>query len=292
LLNYYDKAFILCFKEDYGILFLVKIMKKDYLIAIDLDGTVITGFDNYDKLSFALLKELATNHKVVIATGRPYRSSKYYYDLLGLNTPLINYNGALIHNPNDPNFLKYMITIPRNVLFDIIEQNSDVLVNLFCEIEDNIYLWKEEDVIRPYLHLDGGQLHIGEIKDILPADSNGAIAISKKGSAPKLQKFIDDNYADILKIRFWDNDQFVVSEIYNPQATKGFGLELIAKYYGIPHHKIIAIGDGHNDIELLQAAGIAVAMGNSHPDLKETTDIVTADVTNNGVYHFLYHFFK
>ena len=117
-------------------------MKKGYLIAVDLDGTVITGFDNYDKKSFALLKELANEHKVVIATGRPYRSSKYYYDLLGLNTPLINYNGSLVHNPHDALFPKYMITIPKESLYDIIEQNRDILINLFCEIEDDIYLWK------------------------------------------------------------------------------------------------------------------------------------------------------
>lgn len=267
-------------------------MKKGYLIAIDLDGTVITGFDNYDKKSFELLKELSLTNKVVIATGRPYRSSKYYYDILKLKTPLINYNGALIHNPFDKFFPKYMLTIPREALFDVINRNQDILINLFCEIEDEIYLWKNEDVIVPYLHVDGGNLHVGELRDILPADSNGAIAILKLGSEEILQKFIDENYANTLKIRFWDNDQFVVSEIYNPQATKGFGLNLIAKYYGIPREKIIAIGDGHNDIELLQEAGIAVAMGNSHPDLKQITDVYTEDVNNNGVYHFLYNFFK
>ena len=291
-MNRFLKVIILFFSKKYVILVAVKIMKKDYLIAIDLDGTVITGFDNYDKKSFELLKELSLTNKVVIATGRPYRSSKYYYDILKLKTPLINYNGALIHNPFDKFFPKYMLTIPREALFDVINRNQDILINLFCEIEDEIYLWKNEDVIVPYLHVDGGNLHVGELRDILPADSNGAIAILKLGSEEILQKFIDENYANTLKIRFWDNDQFVVSEIYNPQATKGFGLNLIAKYYGIPREKIIAIGDGHNDIELLQEAGIAVAMGNSHPDLKQITDVYTEDVNNNGVYHFLYNFFK
>ncbi|MDD3171570.1 MAG: HAD family hydrolase [Bacilli bacterium] len=267
-------------------------MKKDYLIAIDLDGTVITGFDNYDKKSFALLKELSESNKIIIATGRPYRSSKYYHNLLGLNTPLINYNGALIHNPLDDKFPKYMITIPRNTLFEIIDKNRDILINLFCEVEDDIYLWKNDDLIKPYLHLDGGNLHVGELCEILPTDSNGAIAISCKGSEVRLQKFIDDNYKDILKIRFWDNDQFVISEIYNPSATKGFGLKLIADYYKIPKEKIIAIGDGHNDIELLQEAGISVAMENSHPDLLQTTKNITKTVQENGVYHFLYEFFK
>ncbi len=86
-------------------------MKKGYLIAIDLDGTLIQGFDNYDKLSFDLLKKLAKDNTIVIATGRPFRSSKYYYDILGLNTPIINYNGALVHHPSDTNFEKNMITV-------------------------------------------------------------------------------------------------------------------------------------------------------------------------------------
>ena len=58
---------------------------KGYLIAIDLDGTLLTGFDNYDKKSFELLKEISKNNFIVISTGRPYRSSKYYYDLLDLS---------------------------------------------------------------------------------------------------------------------------------------------------------------------------------------------------------------
>ena len=52
---------------------------KGYLIAVDLDGTLIQNFDDYDKKSFELLKEVAKNNFVMISTGRPVRSSQPYY---------------------------------------------------------------------------------------------------------------------------------------------------------------------------------------------------------------------
>ena len=109
-------------------------MKKGYLIAIDLDGTLIQGFDNYDKLSFELLKEIAKENYVVIATGRPLRSSKYYYELLNLNTPIINYNGALVQHPLDKNFKKSMITVNKDDVIKILSDNKHLIDNIFCEI--------------------------------------------------------------------------------------------------------------------------------------------------------------
>ena len=112
---------------------------KGYLLAIDLDGTLIQDFDNYDKKSFELLKEFAKNNYVVISTGRPFRSSQPYYELLELNTPIANYNGAWVHNPNDKNFEKSLITINRDSLLKFVNEKKHILHNLFCEIEDDIF---------------------------------------------------------------------------------------------------------------------------------------------------------
>ena len=106
-------------------------MKKNYLIAVDLDDTLVYEFDKYDKVSFELLKRLSKTNYVVIATGRPYRSSKYYYDLLNLNTPIINYNGALVHHPFDKRFESSKITIDKNVVIKILEDNKDIIHNVF-----------------------------------------------------------------------------------------------------------------------------------------------------------------
>lgn len=267
-------------------------MKKGYLIAIDLDGTLIQGFDNYDKKSFELLKELAKDNYIVIATGRPFRSSKYYYDILGLNTPIINYNGALVHHPSDPNFKKIMVTVPKKIVCKILNDNLDIITNIFCEIEDDIFLYKKQDEINSYLHLDGGKLHVGNFENILYGDPNGAIVFSRPGTEEKLETYLENTFKGKLKIRFWEDENYCVSEIYNPLTTKGNGLKQIISYYNIPFEKTIAIGDGHNDIELFENVNISVAMANSHKLLLKNAKYVTKSVSENGVYHFLKDFFK
>lgn len=267
-------------------------MKKGYLIAIDLDGTLIQGFDNYDKLSFDLLKTIAKDNYVIIATGRPLRSSKYYYDLLELNTPIINYNGALVHHPNDNSFEKTMITVNKDDVLKIINDNKDIIDNIFCEVEDDIFLYKKQDEINSYLHLDGGTLTTGDFQNILKKNPNGAIVFSKKDSEEKLEKYLKEQYHGNLKIRFWDDEKYVVSEIYSPLTSKANGLKRIIEYYNIPYEKTISIGDGHNDIEMFNITKISVAMGNSHPSLLEHATHNTKKVSENGVYHFLKEFFE
>lgn len=266
-------------------------MKKDYLLAVDLDGTLIKNFDEYDKVSFEYLKELGKTNKIVIATGRPWRSSKFYYELLELDTPIINYNGALVYNPRDPAFKKTMITIPRKVVIDLIRDLPDILINVFCEIEDEIFLWKETPEIGPYLHSEGGVLNKGEMAGILRGDPNGAIILSKAGSEEQLEAYISSKYGNKLNLRIWSAGEIVVSELYSRLTCKGRALKKIGKYYGIPKEKTIAIGDGHNDLEMIGYAQVGVAMKNAHPELLSRADFVTASLDEHGVYQFLKGFF-
>ena len=153
-------------------------MKKDYLLAIDLDGTLIKNFDQYDEISFQHLKKLKETNKIVIATGRPWRSTRYYYELLDLDTPVINYNGALVHNPKSPAFKKTMITIPREVVVDLIRDLPDLLINVFCEIEDEIFLWKYTRKSSP-TSCRRGRPERRRMDGILRGDPNGALVITR-----------------------------------------------------------------------------------------------------------------
>lgn len=260
---------------------------KGYLIAIDLDGTLIQDFDNYDKKSFELLKEVAKNNYVVISTGRPFRSSQPYYEMLGLKTPIANYNGAWVHNPNDKNFDKSLITIKRESLLKFVNEKKHILHNLFCEIEDDIYVIRYDDEIEPYLHINGGNLHFGNLNEILPGNPNGAILFIKKEGEKELEDYVNNHYNNEVKLRYWFSTNVIVCELYNPLTSKANALKRICEYYNIDNKKTIAIGDGHNDIEMLEFVNIGVAMGNSHKDLLPHASIITKSVQENGVYHFL-----
>lgn len=265
---------------------------KDYLIAVDLDGTLITGFDKYDKKSFRYLRKLAKKNKIVIATGRPLRSSKYYYDLLGLNTPIINYNGALVQNPNDMNFKKSLITIDRHDLFKFIDENEDIIDTVFCEDEDDIYLHKETEYVGPYLHSDGGKVVTGDLRHGLKQNPNGAILFTHLGSEARLEEYVNRVFQGRILIRFWYVKNVVVSEFYSNQTSKANALMKVASYYNITQDKIIAIGDGHNDIEMINYAGYGIAMGNGHKELLKVAKYTTKPVKEHGVYYILKNFKK
>lgn len=267
-------------------------MKRDFLLAVDLDGTLIKNFDEYDQESFEYLRKISKTNKIIIATGRPWRSSRFYYEMLDLDTPIINYNGALVHNPKNPAFKKTMITISRNVVIDLIRDMGEILINVFCEIEDEIFLWKETAEIGPYLHSAGGILNIGAMEGILYGNPNGAIVLSKAGSEERLSAYVNDKYGKDLNIRIWSTGEIVVSEIYNHLTSKGRALAEIADFYKIPQEKIIAIGDGHNDLEMITYAGVGVAMENAHPELLNKADYITGSIDSHGVRQFLKNFFE
>ena len=167
------------------------IIKQGYLVAIDLDGTLLYGVDGYNALCFDLIKKIAKENYVIIATGRPWRGSKIYYEMLELKTPIINYNGALVDNPHDPNFKRVFITIDKENAIKILNDNIDLLDNVFCEVDDEIYIYKNpNDDIDNYLHSENSVLIKGNFKDTLKENPNGVIAFSPLGSEERLLKYI------------------------------------------------------------------------------------------------------
>ncbi len=80
------------------------------------------------------------------------------------------------------------------------------------------------------------------------------------------------------------------SEIMAPHVNKGHGIIECAKHWGIAQNEIAAFGDGHNDIEMIEAAEIGIAMGNAQDPLKAAADYITDDVDHDGLYNACIHF--
>lgn len=267
-------------------------MKEQHLIILDLDDTLMTGFTAYDDETFEYLKYLKSlGHIIMIATGRPFRSSYFVYEKLGLNTPLINYNGARVTNPLDPNFPLTDLRIDKDDLLNIIEHIRPCLINVFCEIIDDIYVMNYNEEIHPFLHVDGGILHSGELKDILPDNPNGALFFLNEEYIKIFEDYIKNEYSGKLLSRYWKSGNYHIVEIYNPLVDKKQGFIDAIKYYNIKKENTIAIGDGHNDIGLIQTAHIGVAMGNSHEDLIKIASYHTDTAKNQGVLKFLKNYF-
>jgi len=271
-------------------------MKKQ-LIALDLDGTLLYDWATLKKETETYLKSLKEEgHTLVIATGRPYRSAIGFYDQLELNTPLINYNGGLITWRDNPDFNEVNITVDYDAVLDIFKNNAEYIDNAFCEVKDDIYLWRESEEIQDLLHyFNGATLQVGPFEETLPADqgTNGFIVVAKHGKGHLIEEYVRRHYPDKVLARNWGDDYQFIIELYTPLTNKGNAISHVAKELGFDHENIIAFGDGHNDIEMLQTAGTGIAMQHSHAELKAVADIISPyDNQSNAIEYHLKQMLK
>ena len=81
---------------------------------------------------------------------------------------------------------------------------------------------------------------------------------------------------------WWDR----AVDIIPAGGDKGLGIEKVLSYYGLTKEEAIAFGDGTNDIEMLQAVGTGIAMGNATENVKDIADAVCKSVSEDGIYHY------
>src|SRR5690625_1432237 len=116
--------------------------KKQHLIAIDLDGTLLMDNKQISAHTKRMIKQIiAEGHIVVIATGRANRTSIEYYYELGLTTPLINSNGAVIHHPLNKNWGNYHTPLKHETALDIIDISYELKSeNILATVHDSVFL--------------------------------------------------------------------------------------------------------------------------------------------------------
>ena len=115
---------------------------EPYLICLDLDGTLLNDEKEISPYTLKVLEKLKEQgHYIMIATGRPFRASKLYYEQLNLNTPIVNFNGAFVHNPTDSDAPVTHETLDPDLAASIIESLQKMQVkNIIAEVKDHVYI--------------------------------------------------------------------------------------------------------------------------------------------------------
>lgn len=268
-------------------------MNNPYLVLLDLDGTTLYDWQTLNEETISVISQVkALGHKVCIVTGRPYRSSKVFYDKLQLHTPIINYNGALIHHPHDNHFDEITREIDLNDVLKIFKDIGHLIENAFCEYYEDIYLYKMSEDIMPLVHPGGGKIIAGDFNQTLKLNPNGFILLTYPDKFEEVGKYFRENFKGILNYRNWGGEYSQIIEIYTPETSKGNAMNFLSSYFEIPKEKIMAFGDGENDVEMIKNAGIGVAMANAVDSVKRVAKHITTSNTENGVATFLKNFFK
>lgn len=256
------------------------------LITIDIDDTLVnTAKQVTPRVKAALQEATAQGVKVVLTTGRPLPGVQEYLDELGLNHQddqyAITYNGGVVQTTNGEELggkeLAYSDYLRLREVADELgaylqvetidaAYTSAKEINYWASREN--FLIKMPLIIKPVDEMDpndhyvkfmfiGDEADIDSWRDALPADVKEAYYIVK--STPQHLEFM------------------------HKDATKGSGLLTLAAKLGIDRSETMALGDQQNDVTMIEAAGLGVAMGNAVPEVKAVADVETTTQNADGV---------
>lgn len=265
------------------------------LIAIDLDGTTLNAKSVITDETKETVRNLRKQgHIVSISTGRPYRTSYYYYKDLDLDSPIVNFNGAWCHNPTDYNWEKtYHRGLDRELALNLLqfEKNEDIQL-ISAETKETLYT-NGDYIPYPEFFPEGSKNSKFFSEENLLEDPTAVnVFTNNKLLQPKIEEEIINIFGDSVEVRTWGGFAPCL-EIVSAGVQKAMGVEQIADYYDIKPKDILAFGDEDNDYEMIQYAGHGVVMKNGIKELKDISNDVT-DFTNdeNGLAKYLQEYFK
>ena len=253
------------------------------LVALDLDGTIVDHDLNISAPTMSLLQHLInkTDVKVVIATGRMYPSALPYAQKIGITTPLISYQGAVIRTMDTEAKFIHHTPVPLDIARHVIDvlRHHKVSVNLY--VNDVLYTNHDNQLATVYAQVAGiTPIKTENLHDHLTAAPCKMMAIDSDDNR------INEVYR-ILQQEFPDQLTFCRSrpnfcEVISKETSKWNAIDVLAKQYGLDPSEIMAIGDQENDISMLEGAGMGVAMGQAPDHVKAVANHITDTIDNDG----------
>lgn len=262
------------------------------LIALDIDGTVLKKDLTISKELKSYIKEITKkNIKVVLATGRMYKAAIHIARELGINTPLICYQGALIRNFYDNDDIIYQINTDKSLGFKIINELREKSIHINLYDNDNLYVEHDNQLIKEYCkdrYID--YKVVKNFEDVECKNLHKILAINyNQNIIEGLIKELNTKYGKELYI-VKSTPYFV--EISNLEAKKCNAIKYLADKWRINQSEIMAIGDQDNDIDMIEYAKIGIAMGNGTEKIKEKADYVTKTIEEDGIIYAIEKFVK
>lgn len=261
---------------------------KYRMVAIDLDDSLLDDDLTISQENLqAIRRTMEKGVIVTIATGRMFKSAFPYVKQLGIDVPVITYQGALVINALSKNVLLHY-PVPLDLSREIIRESKKNDIHLQVYIDDEYYFEQHNKYSDLYFKVSGiVGTAVGPLEDFLEKEPTKLIMIDEPENILRWMKYYNEKFAGKLQVTI---SKAHYLEFTNIEATKGNAVRYLAEMYGIKPDEVIAIGDSFNDIPMLTYAGLGVAMGNAPEIVKSHADYVTYSNNENGVAHVLEKF--
>ncbi|MBO4863773.1 MAG: HAD family phosphatase [Eubacterium sp.] len=250
----------------------------------DLDGTILT---DEKKISPGTKKALTDfvnrGNTFAVCTGRDINSARAAYRSLELDVRgsfAIAYNGAQIYDIDNEKTV-YRTGVEISLVAEILALAKEFGIHVHTYNDDFILSPAYNECMDFYRRVIKTPLIVADdIVKFLDKAPGKLICIELHDHAKqeKFREMIEERYGDILNLMY-SNDYYL--ELIPKESGKGNALLRLAEYLGVKTENTIAAGDADNDISMIQAAGLGVAMINASDTTKAAADVVTESDNNH-----------
>lgn len=261
----------------------MSIMNKFKMICLDIDGTLLNSKHEITEEVRNTINIIANekNIPVILVSARMPKGITFLQKELGIEEPIICYSGALILDKDNTVLAKEFISISNiEEIYKLVSSNN---IHMSLYKDDEWYIEK----------MDYWAKQESEITNIIPkiTDFKELIELWKKeGQGPnKILCMSKHEEINFLKEKIKLNDLNIYPskptylEIMPSKASKTSAINCLQKKFNVDKGEIITMGDNYNDTDMLEYAGIGIAMGNAPEDVKKHANCVTLTNDENGV---------
>ena len=260
------------------------------MIGLDLDGTLLTGQKELTAGNRAALEKAAENGVYIVpVTGRPLSGIPTQVMELDFIRYAITSNGAVTTDRACGKTIRERCMSKETAEKTLrAAQGERIILEYFTGgygYHDSVtheLLWKKFENTPILRYLEKSRIPVEDLYGRLRESRRGIENLSIMCPTPEVKESILSRVKGIEGIRIiypWPTDL----EITSMDADKGEALLSLAAGLGINREEVMAMGDGNNDLGLMNAAGLSVAMGNSSPEVLAAADFQTSDNEHDGV---------
>ena len=262
--------------------------KQEYmLIALDMDGTLLNSRQEITPRARRAIEEILRQGKqVVFSTGRCIGEMEAYLDAFPSMQYLVCESGACVYDLRKKEHIA-RIPLPPGQVLEVMEcvEGEDILTSFFMgnrPFMDSGYMQRL------------GEFGLGEFdrvfrQSVVRVDSLFSFYREKPLEVEKITLFFRDDGSRRRTLEKISRLPLSLAsslagnlEINAREANKGEGLKLLCRHLKLPMESVIAVGDNSNDVEMLRAAGLPVAVGNAVPAVKALAKEITDDCDHDG----------
>ncbi len=234
------------------------------LLAVDLDGTLVSFDLRLDPRDVeALRRAMRAGLRVVACTGRPFPGALPWARAIGLEDPLVCYQGAQVRSLDGTVLLDH--GVPHGLAMEVVRFCRERDLHVQAYVDDRLIVERDRPEARAYARHAGMEVHVvGDLDLAMGPATPKVVIVAEPEVVERLLPEVRRRWAGRLNAA---TSLPAYLEVTSPAADKRQALGFLCDRFGIGAEETVAVGDGRNDETMIAWAGLGYAIEGAPPEV-------------------------